>query len=160
MYKFANERGEWHPMGPLAEKLFNNHAPGSIFPAETNEIPSQMSAMPGLVGGQCSNFTSVELSNGVSIGGALIVSRTQGNTTICNPHLVGTSNGTGVYQALDRKQFEGHYLTNTADLPKLFSQLEAITVPKSSTTNVAPVSPRPRRKKPIRRRKPTRKRAP
>jgi len=105
-------RTRWIRIDPShAEQLTRaTSAPGSVFELATSALPAGLTQMQGAVSYFASGYTAPVTSQpGLSVGGEMLVLRTEGQTLKAYAHVFATSSDQQVYFAGNYKFFPGHY---------------------------------------------------
>jgi hypothetical protein len=106
-------RLNWHPIEePAAEQLIaQTNSPGLVYGFRTSDLPAQLQKLPN----PCSYYISGYMNTvpgprGISVGGEILVARTDGDLTKNYQYVFGTSSGGQVVFAGPFKDFEGHHV--------------------------------------------------
>jgi hypothetical protein len=113
-------RAKWHPIDSNALVALSNatSAPGVVYPMGTNQMPSQLQNMPGLVSYFVSGYTTgVPLANGMTLGAEFLAVRTGEGVAKGYVYAVGTGANGMVYFNGPHKDFPAHHFASTSPAP-------------------------------------------
>jgi hypothetical protein len=104
---------KWHLVGEAAARALTTvtNSPGVVYPIGTNALPEQLKSISGVSSYYVSGYVSPQvLLQGLTIGGEMLVARTDGATTKNYNFLFATSSNGNVCFAGPFKGF-GHHVT-------------------------------------------------
>jgi len=104
----------WHTMNEAAAQALTTvtNSPGVIYPLGTNALPDKLKPIPGVASYYVSGYASPQaLTNGVTVGGEMLVARVESGTTKNYQFVFATSSDGNVYFAGPYKGF-GHHVTS------------------------------------------------
>ena len=105
---------KWHTMTEAAARALTTatNSPGVVYPMGTTALPEQMKLMPGVVSYYVSGYVTPQgLAQGLTVGGEMLVARTESATTKNYNYVFATSSDGNVYFAGPFKGF-GHHVTS------------------------------------------------
>jgi hypothetical protein len=105
---------KWHDIDPAAANALTavTNSPGLVFPMGTNQLPQQLQAIPGVSSYFVSGYTTgVPLPQGVTVGGEMVVARSDSGLTKNYQFVFGTSSNGQVCFAGPFKGF-GHHVSS------------------------------------------------
>lgn len=105
---------KWHAMDEAAarELTTTTHSPGVVYPMGTTALPEQMKLMPGVSSYYVSGYVTPQaLAHGLTVGGELLIARTESAKTKNYNYVFATSSDGNVYFAGPFKGF-GHHVTS------------------------------------------------
>jgi hypothetical protein len=117
---------KWHRMDELAARELANatQSPNVFYPVQLplSAAPTNFQAMPGAVSYFASNFLSaVASSQGVTIGGEIVLARTDADLVKAYNFMVATSSDGNVYFSGPYKDFPAHHIQSSS--PVIVSSL-------------------------------------
>jgi hypothetical protein len=113
---------KWHSMDELAAQQLVNatQSPGVVFPVELpmSAAPSQFQAIRGVVSYFASNFLNpVVSSNGLTIGGEVVLARTDAELVKNYNYMFATSTDAKVHFCGPFKNFDAHHFQSSTPVP-------------------------------------------
>ncbi len=107
-------RLKWHSVGEAAASALTSltNSPGVIYPVGSNALPPQLQNMPGVSSYYVSAFANPQpLSNGLTVGGEMLVARSTPDLTKNYLFAFATGSGGNVYYAGPFKG-QGHHVSS------------------------------------------------
>ena len=93
------------------------NSPGVVYPVGTNALPEPLKQISGVASYYVSGYVNPQsLSNGVTVGGEMLVARIDGATTKNYNYVFGTNSNGNVQFAGPFKGF-GHHVTSGQSIP-------------------------------------------
>ena len=116
------EQLKWHSMDKLAAQQLVDatQSPGVVFPVELpmRAALSQFQAIPGAVSYFVSNFLNpVVSSNGLTIGGEIVLARTDAELVKNYNYMFATSTDAKLYFCGPFKNFDPHHFQSSTPVP-------------------------------------------
>ena len=110
---------KWHSMNEIAAQQLANatQTPNLLYPVQLplNLAPSNLQAMPGAVSYFASNFLCpVTSKNGLTIGGEVVIARTDANLIKNYNFMVATSNNGDIFYCGPFKNFPAHHIQSSS----------------------------------------------
>ena len=105
---------KWHTIDEAAAKALTTatNSPSLVFGMSTNQMPQQLQQIHGVASYYVSGYVTPQvLSNGLSVGGEMLVARTDGATTKNYNFVFATNSGSNVQFAGPFTGF-GHHVTS------------------------------------------------
>lgn len=117
---------KWHVVDPAAalQLTLATNSPGVVYPVASSALPAQIQKMKGVSSYYVSgHVTPRALSNGITIGGEMVVARLDGGLTKNYNFLFGTSSD-GVVRFNGAYKGFGHHVASgqTVEVNSLFGQ--------------------------------------
>ena len=110
----ASRPPKWHPVDQVAarELTIATNSPGVVYPMGTTALPEALKGMPGVSSYYVSGYLSPQATpQGLSVGGEMLVARSDGGTTKNYNYLFVTGSNGVVYFSGPYKGF-GHHVTS------------------------------------------------
>jgi hypothetical protein len=119
-------RIKWHPLDENAARALTaiTNSPGVVYPIGTNALPQPLQGMPGVCSYYASGYaTGQVLPQGLTLGGEMLVARTDGVLTKNDQFVFATSSNGGVCFAGPFKGY-GHHVSSgqQVDVSSMFNQ--------------------------------------
>jgi hypothetical protein len=111
---------KWHQMDEIAASDLTKmtKSPGNIFTLPIDSAPSNLQQMPGAVSYFVSDYIMPQVvMNGLSIGGEIVIARTEGETLKAYNFVFATSSDGYVYFNGPHKDFENHHINKNSPIP-------------------------------------------
>jgi|GEM_PF-1739663 len=105
---------KWHTIDEAAAKALTTatNSPRVIYPMGTNALPGKLQQITGVASYYMSGYVTPQVfSNGLSVGGEMLVARTDGATTK-NYNFVFATNSGGIVQYAGPFTGFGHHVTS------------------------------------------------
>jgi hypothetical protein len=106
---------KWHTIDPRAAEALTSatNSPGLVFPMGTNQLPQQLQRIPGVSSYYVSGYTTgVPQPQSVTVGGEMLVARSDQSLTKNYQFVFGTSSNGQVCYAGPFKDFAGHHVSS------------------------------------------------
>lgn len=110
---------KWHTLDEAAAKALATvtNSPGLIYPMGTNALPGPLKKISGVASYYVSGYVTPQvLANGLTVGGEMLVARTDGATTKNYNFVFATNSGNNVEFAGPFTGF-GHHVTPSQSIP-------------------------------------------
>ena len=111
---------KWHKMDEIATSELTKvtGSPGTVYTMPIESAPFSLKKMPGATSYFVSDYIDpIALQNGITIGGELVIGRTEGETFKAYNFVLATSSDGNVYFNGPYKNFENHHIDKSAPVP-------------------------------------------
>lgn len=116
----SDQKMEWHQMDKIAasELIQHTQSPDLVYPIPIDKLPSRLQKIPGAVSYFVSGYLKhEELSNNLTVGGEIVIARTEGETGKAYNYVIATSGDGNVYFNGPYKDFENHHFDKNSSIP-------------------------------------------
>jgi hypothetical protein len=105
---------KWHQVDPPAANALTavTNRPGPVYTMGSNQLPTVLQQIPGVSSYFVSGYSSNPICQNVTIGGEMLVARSDQALTKNYQYLFGTSSNGQVCFAGPFKNFQGHHISS------------------------------------------------
>ena len=111
---------KWHKMDEIAasELIQHTQSPDLVYPIPISMLPASLQKIPGVISYYVSNYLNpMELNNNLTVGGVLMIARTEGETAKAYNFVIATAGDGNVYFNGPYKDFENHHFDKNSSVP-------------------------------------------
>lgn len=110
----------WHAMNEQAARAITTitNSPGVVYPMPAADLPNRLKPMPGVASYYVTGYAAPQaLSNGLTVGGEMLVTRVESGTTKNYQFVFAVSSDGNAYFAGPYKRFAHHHVESGQNVP-------------------------------------------